>query len=199
MRLWLKVRRARASAIVILLTLGTIVLVGGISVPMPGILSFHGLAVPISLLAPLALSTTVGYGLNGGDDALESVAVRRVALLDTAYAVTAALVMLAAGVALQSMGLAALGYGAGRNALGFVGLVLVARRAVGGHAATLLPAAISLFAAVLGADAGGDARWWAWMVSAHDEPRSWVFAAGLLCLGAVTASGFRLQRPRRVW
>jgi hypothetical protein len=136
----------------------------------------------------------VGYGLTVGDEALESVAVRPMALLDMTYALAAALAMLAAAAALQSLALAPLGYAAGRNALGFVGLVLIGRRVIGGQGATLLPAVLAVFAAIFGGDASGEARWWAWVATPHDDQRSWAFALGLLVLGALSASGLRLRR-----
>lgn len=166
-------------------TVMVLILLGGLYVPMPALTAMSGLAVPIALLAPLGLSTVVGYGLTAGDPTLESVAARPIRTYDTIYATGAALITLMAGVIFQAAGLADLGSAAGRNAVGFVGFVILARAAVGPFAAPLFPAGLALFCAFFGGNRFGEALWWAWMLAPASDERSWAIAGAAVLLGAV--------------
>ncbi len=182
MALWAKVRRIWVVGAVALAVLLTVLALGGLRLPVPAPLAVHGLAIPIAMLAPIALSTALAYGLQGGDYAMESVATRNLAAMDAGYALavttSTALVLLfgsAVGVGL--------GAEAARNCLGYVGLLLIARPIGGLHAAGIVPAALAVLVAFFGADNSGDPRWWAWMFRDAGDVRSWLFASMIFSLG----------------
>ena len=171
MSLWLQVRRTRACAATVLVVAVALSLAGERSLPLPNLLGGPPLAVPLTLLMPLAVGSVVALGLTSGDPRVEAVASRPLRLLDVAYALSAATLALAAG----------------RNALGYVGLTLIGRCGLGPHAAALLPAGFTVAAALFGSGADRQPRWWAWPLVAADDPLSWGSAVVLLLLGAAVA------------
>ncbi len=193
MTLWLRVRRAPAAAFTIVGISAAVLLLGDLSASLPGLFALRGLAVPIALLVPLALSTVLGYGLSAGNPTIESVAARPVARLDACFALLVTLSALGVSALVQISGWSDFGYAAGRNALGYTGLMLIGRRLVGGDAGTLVPAAALLFVAAFGGDDSGRPRWWAWVVAPYADGLSWAFAVGLLLAGSVAALA-----PRRM-
>jgi hypothetical protein len=149
-RLWAKARRTVLAGAAIAGSLAALVVIGGVTASLPGLLVPRGLAVPLALLAPLAVSIVVAYGLTAGDEALESVASRSVTLLDLGYVwVTASLACLTAAVA-ESVGLTQFGFAAGRNSIGYAGLLLIGLVVAGRNAAALTPVALTLFFAFFG-------------------------------------------------
>lgn len=76
MSLWLRVRRMKAT----LAAIGAFAVVslaaGDVALAMPPLLASYGLSVPVVVLAPLILSTVVGWGLMSGDGRLEQVSSR---------------------------------------------------------------------------------------------------------------------------
>jgi len=158
---------------------------GDLRLPMPALLAPYGLAVPVVLLAPLALSSVVGWGLMSGEEQLERVSSRPIAGMDAALAAGAAalalLLALTSAAATGSSNAAA----AGRNAIGYVGLMLVGRRLFGDRAGTLVPAAMAVLAAVFGGDASGQPRRWVWVLAPSDDPLAWATALIWLALGTV--------------
>jgi len=183
--LWLKAHRVAAVLAAILAMALALTFIGDLAIPMPGLFVVHGLAVPIALLAPLTLSTAIGFGLSGGDPVTESVAVRRVALIETTFGVAAALLAGGGMALLGATGVSDLGIASGRNALGYVGLLLLAAPVVGRPAAPLIPAGLALFCAFFGGDNVGDPQWWAWMLRASDDARAMLIAMVLLFAGTV--------------
>ena len=185
MSLWLRTRRANAIVATIVFLVAAFLAAGDLTLAMPAILASYSLAVPVVLLAPLALSSAVGWGLMSGDDRLERVSSRPISGMDAALATGVAglvcFLALAAGAATGSMHVVA----AGRNALGYVGLMLVGRRLFGDRAGTLVPAAIAALAAVFGGDASGRPRRWVWVLASSDDPLAWAAALISLALGVV--------------
>lgn len=199
MSLWLRTRHANAIVATLVFLVAAFLAAADVSLPMPAILSSYGLAVPVVLLAPLALTSVVGWGLVSGDDQLERVSSRLIDGMDAALATGAALVacllaIIAAG-ATGSPSVAA----SGRNALGYMGLMLVGRQLLGGRAGTLLPVGVTMIAAVFGGDASGRPRWWVWVLAPADSPFAWAIAGICLALG-ITASvaGSRLVLVSRL-
>ncbi len=186
MTLWLKVRRASASALSIASVAALSVLASDVLIPVPGLLSGAGVAVPLPAVAPMAVAIVVALGLSSSDPALERTAVRPVRALDATYAIVVAGLALAACCVCALGTDAALGFTTGRNAVGYVGLMLLGGRILGRHAAALVPAALLLFVALFGGDASGHPRWWAWPLRDPSESITWVFAAVLLALGLVS-------------
>jgi hypothetical protein len=150
---------------------------------MPGLASVDGLSVPIAMLAPLALSTALAFGLTAGDELMETVSSRPMHVLDTSLALGIVAIALAIGTVLDLAGASHLGAAAGRNGCGYVGLMLLGRRVVGGHAASLVPAAFALGAATFGGDALGQPQWWAWLLADSNQPGSWLLATALIVAG----------------
>ena len=187
MSLWLQVRRTRACAATVLVVAVALSLAGERSLPLPNLLGGPPLAVPLTLLMPLAVGSVVALGLTSGDPRVEAVASRPLRLLDVAYALSAATLALATCALAQALGGSDLALAAGRNALGYVGLTLIGRCGLGPHAAALLPAGFTVAAALFGSGADRQPRWWAWPLVAADDPLSWGSAVVLLLLGAAVA------------
>lgn len=184
MTLWLRVRRLRLMIVVLAGITAVLLTVGSVSIPMPGLMSAHGLLVPIALLAPLALSTVLAFCLTAGDELLESVSSRAIRSLDTGLIYAATFAMLVVGVVLDVAGLSEYGAAAGRDACGYVGLMLLGRRIAGGQAASLFPAGLALATAAFGGDPSGRPRWWAWPLADATDERSWLLAIGLFVIAA---------------
>lgn len=183
MTLWLKVRRARASALSIAAVAVTTLLTGDVLIPLPGLLSGTGLAVPLLALAPMAVAVVIALGLSSTDAALERTAVRRMRVLDAAYAAAVAGLTLIACLTSAIWADVPLGIVAGRNAVGYIGLMLLGGRILGRHAAALVPAGLILFMALFGGDASGHPRWWAWPMRDTSESFTWAAAGALLVAG----------------
>lgn len=199
MSLWLRTRHANTIVATLVFLVVAFLAAGDVSLPMPAIFASYGLAVPVVLLAPLALTSVVGWGLMSGDDQLERVSSRLIDGMDAALATGAALVacllaIIAAGVT-GSPSVAA----SGRNALGYMGLMLVGRQLLGGRAGTLLPVGVAMMAAVFGGDASGRPRWWVWVLAPADSPFAWAIAGICLALGiAASVAGSRLVLVSRL-
>jgi hypothetical protein len=181
--LWLKARRARASALSVAAVAAAVILAGDLLIPVPGLLSGTGLEIPLPGVAPMAVAIVVALALSSSDPALERTAVRPLRALDAAYAAAVAGLALAACLACALLVDATLGAAAGRNAIGYVGLMLLGGRMFGSHAAALVPASLILFMALFGGDASGRPRWWAWPLRDAGEPMTWAVAAALLAAG----------------
>lgn len=183
MKLWLKARRAVELALLIGLSAVLVAGLDGIYLPIPQVLSGYGVAVALPLLVPLVLAIAVGWSLNGGEPLLERVAARPTVGLDTGLAVLLAITAFAFCVGAQLAAGADLGFAAGRNTVGFIGLTLAGRLAVGVHAAPLVAVGYAVAASLFGAGPGGGPAWWAWPFAEADASRSWFAAGGLLLLG----------------
>lgn len=198
---WLAIRRVRMSLLAVGLLAVIIVVVGELTITMPALGSVQGLALPASLLSPLIVSTSVSHGLARGDAVVEAAAVRPVHRLDTAYAVSIALLALGVAGGLHVVGWSTLGLAAGRNALGFIGLAMIGRRFVGRDAASVVPAAAALLIAFFGGDTVGAPEWWAWIARPTSDIRSWIIAGGLLAVGVIAVGvsvpgrGVTARRP----
>ncbi len=199
MNYWLRTRRAKAIVAVFAFLAAAFLVAGDATLAMPGILSLYGLAVPVVLLAPLALSSVLGWGLMSGEEQLERVSSRPIMSMDAALAtgtaLLACLLAVTAGAATGSPYAAA----AGRNALGYVGLMLVGRRLLGGRAGTLVPPTIAVLMAVFGGDASGQPRRWVWVLAPSDDLLAWAAAVISLALGVVVtvvAPGLRIDWVR---
>ncbi|MFN8591679.1 MAG: hypothetical protein U0031_09495 [Thermomicrobiales bacterium] len=139
---------------------------------------------------------TVAASLAAGEERLEAVAARSLPLLDALFGVASALAALGACVLVWLVAGSAWSVYAlesGRNALGYVGLTLLARPVVGPRAAALPAIAASMVAALLGSHADGTARWWAWPIADARDERSWLLAFAMLMLGTLV---FIFSRPR---
>jgi hypothetical protein len=181
--LWLKVRRAQLNALGIIGVVTASVAASDILIPMPGLLTGTGLAVPLPAVAPLLVAITLALGLSSTDPILESTSVQRLRALDAVYAAgVAGLVLIMCWMCAAVAG-AELALAAGRNAVGYTGMMLLGARMLGRYAAPLVPAGMILFLAIFGADASGQPRWWAWPLRATGEFHPWAVAVGLILVG----------------
>lgn len=185
MRWWL---RAHASAGVVLwagaLTVG-LALAGGWSFGVPSLFG-DGMPVSAPLFAflPLLLTVVTARNLTRSRTHLDLMAVRRIGPLDSAYGIgPAALVLLAASVSDAGAGV----LGGGRNAVGYAGLLLIARALLDPAAAACVPVSYALVAAAAGGGPTG-IRWWAFPVADATDQHAWVLAVLLAVAGGVTAA-----------
>jgi hypothetical protein len=193
MTLWFRVRRGRVCSAVIALLAPALYAVGETAVVIPSVFGTLPCRLPLAFIVPLAVAITVAYGFTTGDPLLEEVAGRRLRGWDAAYVLGAAVG--AAGVCLLTAGWTESEWalGAGRNALGYLGLVLLGRRVLGAHAASMLPLGALIGSALLGAAPDGQSPQWAWpLVHAPDAGDaqswivSWIIAGATLLLGVLT-------------
>lgn len=192
---WVAIRRVRVNLLAVGLLAGIVVVFGELTITMPALGSLQGLALSVSLLSPLIISTSLSHGLARGDEVVEAAAVRPVLRFDIVYVVSAALLVLAVMGGLQVAGWSALGLAAGRNAVGFIGLAMIGRRIIGRDAAAVVPAAAVVLIAFFGGDTTGAPEWWAWIARPTLDIRSWLVAGGLLAVGVVAMGLARTQRP----
>ena len=193
MTLWAATRRLVPTAVVSAVVVVLVVLLGEVSASIPALASARGLALPLALIAPLAVSSVLGYALTTGDPILESVSVRPIAVLDTALVIATSGALFVLLIMVDAAGYAAFGAEAARNTLGFVGLLLIGRRVIGRNAATALPIVLVVLLAFFGADSAGEPRWWAWPLVDAGQRASW--AAMLILIS--TGSLLELTRPAR--
>lgn len=193
MTLWLRVRRARVIALVVLAIAMVCVAFDGVLIPLPTLGSLRGLEVHVATLAPLAVAITLAWGLAMGEGALQRAPTRPIDLLDTAYAGIVAVLSAALFAACQALALSHVGVLAARDVIGYIGLMLLGRSLLGSNGAALLPVGMILLVAAFGADGSGDPRGWAWPVLPSSDQGSWVFALGAFAAGlVVSATGLRL-------
>lgn len=191
MSLWLRARRVRLVALAVGSVIALVGLMGQVIIPMPGLFSAAGLAVPIALVLPLLLSTALALGLAGGNVLLEAAAARPVVAMDVVLVVVAA-VSAVVGLFLID-GPSHLGAAAARNTLGYVGLYGIGRRLLGEAAGSTLPVAALLALAAFGADPSGHPRSWAWLLADGLDVRALLVAAALWLAGVACLAA---ARPR---
>lgn len=187
MKLWLRVRRAWACAITILVVAIVLVPTRGWYLPLPNLLGGPPLEIPLAFLIPLAVAIVLALGFTIGDPLVEIVASRPLHLLDAAYALSTAGLTLAACALSQRLGGTDLALAAGRNALGYVGLTLIGGRLLGVHAAAVLPVGCAIATCLLGSTVYREPRWWAWPIAPADNSLSWGLAVACLFLGIAVA------------
>jgi hypothetical protein len=191
---WLRARRIRAIAASVSALAAVVLVAPSLAIPMPALFAAYGLSVPVVLLAPLAVSTALGWGLGADVPPLELGSTRQIGLFDRAYVVA----VLACGSVLVLLVATAVGapgaLGAIRSLVAFTGLLLVGRQLLGGRAGSAVPAAVVLAMAVFGGDADGQPRPWAFPLAPEDSISSWLLSAGLLTLGvALLGRGTRAR------
>lgn len=192
---WLRVRRLGGSIAVTVAVLAILGVVGDLSVPMFSLGSLADLALPVSMVAPVAIAIVVPWSLGRGDERLEGVAVRPVDHLDAALVLLLVVGFGATAAATEAVGLTTLGIEAGRNGLGLVGMALAARWLVGGEAAGLAPVAYVVLVGFFGGDSPRTAEWWAWLVRPAGSASAATQSIALLGLGLLLTARGRRRRP----
>lgn len=158
---------------------------GDLQLPIPRVIASGSLSFPISLFAPLSLVILVGYSLSLGGTAIERTAVKPIHRYE--------MFILAAICSISLLGTAILASestdpyigAAGRNTLGYIGLLLWGRFVVGASAATMVPVTAVLFCVSFGTRSDGSVAWWAWPLQSTDDSLSWFISLALL-FGATT-------------
>lgn len=186
--LWLRVRRAKAIVVALggfaVLTL----LAGDVALAMPPLLASYGLSVPVVLLGPLSISTAVAWGLTSGDARLEQVSTRPILLFDVLLTVGPAVLACMFGLVVGVLAASPYAGAAGRNALGYVGLLMVATPLVGARAGSLVAPFVVMVVALIGGDSSGHPRWWVWPLMPAGDAFAWIAVLSALLLGiAMTA------------
>jgi hypothetical protein len=194
MRYFLRVHQVLTIAASIVLAAALLIPAGTRSLPLPGLDGMSSLGMPLALFLPVVIAIALVYGLSAGDPWLEAVAARPLPAIDAVFSVFVAFGALAVYAAVwfvfgDAWSLYPLE--AGRNVVGYVGLALMGRVILGPRLAGLLPVVVAIGVALLGFHANGSPRWWAWPVADARDEFSWLAAALILVLGAVTtAFGF---------
>jgi hypothetical protein len=155
---------------------------------LPNLFGGPHLTVPFGLLAPLAVAVAVAWGFAAGDPRLEAVASRPLQLLDTAYALSVGMLTLVACAATSPLVGSSLALASGRNAVAYIGLMLLGRRLIGALAAPLLPVGLALVTAVIGHTPMGIPRWWAWLLFSPGRVSAWGMALALATAGALVST-----------
>ena len=181
---WVLLARARRTGVTVcvLVVLGICeYLLGSASLQLFG--PSVTLSVPWAVLIPVVGAAAVGVTVRSAVADLEAVTSRSLPLL-RAVPLTAALLVGLASTVLGSLGLTGqlTGPAAVRNFVGFVGLGLICAAAVGSNLSWLLPVALAIASASVGASAGVP-RAWAWPIHDDGDPLAAGIAVGLLVVG----------------
>ncbi len=184
MRLWLKVRRAWICVPTVLLTALAIDLSKYLYLSIPNLFGGDMLKLPMPLILGIAICIVLGWGLGSGNPSLESVASRPIQELDMAYTLAITLLNLTLCILLHLISNADIVLAAGRNVLGYIGLMLLGRSLLGSNAATILPTGFVILVGMLGQNQYGRIHRWAWPLAGSEYKLSWVLAIALLIIGA---------------
>lgn len=196
MLIWLRARHAKVGVPAIVLVLLVGLLTGGVSVALPSLVHTLDSTLPIMLLIPLVAAMIVAWCLDTGDPVNEFLAVRPVQVLDAAAIGMICVVVLSFGLAERLLFGSDTGFAFARNVLGYIGLMLIGRQALGRNLSVLLPLAFVLAVMLVGRYASGAGRWWAWPLAPPGASRGWLFATGLLVVGVLLTAVRRLPPGR---
>jgi hypothetical protein len=190
----LRVRRVGLLTSVLTAYVAVLWAVGEASLPLPSFLSGMAFLVPVADILPLGLAVAVLFAIDNDDSRLARLASRPMWLLDSGYILAVVILAVGASAALAAIGLQPHGYAAGRNLVGFVGLSLVLRAAVGGRAASGLVTAFVVVSLMFGAGSGG-LHPWAWPLAPADDA---AVAFGVAVLMIIGLASLPVQRARLV-
>ena len=185
-------------AIVTFIVAASLLPAGTRTLPLPGLAGAAAFGIPLALFAPVAIAIALATALAGGEPRLEAVASRPLPVLDAVLGVAVALLaLIACGLVWLAVGSAfnVLALEAGRNAVGYVGLALLAYPLLGPRLAGLPPVIVAIGAPLLGFHADGSVRWWAWPVASARDELSWAFAFLLLAIGAAMTALIERSAP----
>lgn len=133
-------RRAVALAVAVLAELALVAALESELVPVPSLLQGSVTKVPAVVFLPLLVTMFAMLCLEGPDRAVESTSVRPVRAFDAALLIAAALTLVAGAGVEQAAG-ADLALEGARNAVGYLGLALLAAAYFGPRAGSLVPTA----------------------------------------------------------
>lgn len=169
-----------------------LVVLGGVAIPIPSLVELSGAAWPLPLVAPVVIAIVLGWALSMGDERFERVSARPLGWLDVAYVTGVTASFMATMLAVELTGLTDLGRDAARNAMGFVGMMLVGRALLPGDSGAVMPVVYIVLAAFFGGATRESAEPWAWLVRPIGDAHASILAAGLFTVGcALLARGVR--------
>ena len=179
---WLKVRAAWAVATTAVATVCLGMLIGNAQLPIPALTGRSGNFL-IGHLIPVLPAAVLLYGIGRTDTRLESVAVRSMRTLDSAWALlTTALSAMAAVLAYlltnQDITLVV-----GRNIFGYIGIAMLFAALFGPRVAAALTAVVPIALAAAGWTPSGRPQPWAWPLLPATSGVGLVSAVFLLALG----------------
>ena len=192
MRRWLQVRRLDLGLSTILAMVLVLPFIQDWSITLPNLFGRDGSIIPLPLVLPFAIAIVVAFSLTTGDPLLERVSSRPILLIDSFYAGLIALAALLVYLLIEQVFATDLALEAGRNTLGYIGLVLLGHRMLGVQVAALVPIVVVLGLALLGISSNGAFYWWSWPFVPDDNLWSWGVMIGLLLAGMLLT----LIRPR---
>lgn len=175
MTLWLRSRRIPALAAVSLAVIAAAALSGARSVALP----LARLEVEAAYLLPAILGVAANWALAGSGSLLDLVASRRMGWWDAGLL---AAVMACEAALFALAGLAAgnpWATGAGRNAVGFIAVAMLASRVAGWRLGGGAPIAVMIGIGAIGRREDGVVRWWAWPLASPADPVAWAIVATL--------------------
>jgi hypothetical protein len=182
--LWLSTRRAPwclLAAIALVAVIGTF---GAVTLSVPSLVS-SGLPLPVAAVAPLAIPVALSWALTSSDPLVESVAARKLGLLDTGFVVSLTALAIVGVIATAIVGRPEIVGLAARDIVGYVGLMLLGRAVLRRDAAAVVPVAYLIVTAFFAGAADADAPWWAWAIRPADDPTTWVIASLLFATGCL--------------
>jgi hypothetical protein len=184
---WLRSRRVDALAVALVLQLACLVVLGGSVIAAPSLLPGPAARVPAAILPPLILASVVQHMLEFAGGHVERVAVRRVGAIDGALVLACLALVGLVGIAAAALG-APLASEATRNAIGLVGLGLIAGRVAGPHSGAIAPTAYVIALALLNTSRPHLAELWQWPLQDGGSVVAVVAAAGLAVAGLLAAA-----------
>jgi|HigsolmetaAR201D_1030396.scaffolds.fasta_scaffold39950_2 hypothetical protein len=168
---WFTARRPRPVALTVGALLAAGLLVGELTLPLPNRLIRIETPPQLVFVLPIGIALAVAAVLPNDDPGVERTATRHVPVLDAAFTL---------GVAGVTVVLARLLHGLfewprwewfARNTIGFLGVVLIARVALGGRAAAVVAVvAMIVVPSVFGTRWDGSVRPWAWPIADAATP-----------------------------
>ena len=190
MRLWLKARGTRSIAVCIGVAAVGVAVARDVAVPLPNLVGGAFVPVPLVFVPPLVVALVLARNLPGSDLTIELVSTRHLTLRDAVYvlAVCSVLVVLASvGALLSGQEL----IGAGRDSIGYIGLMLIGRVVLGSGAAAALPSTYVVLASLI-RSATGWSQVWGWAFAPHDSVLSWACAVLLMLIGSLIGTRARV-------
>jgi hypothetical protein len=181
---WARNRRIGRIAAAIVVAILVSALLGNVVIPLPSLRTTGGVAVPLVMVLPLLPVAALVGGFASAPRHAELLGIRRVALLDVALCVGAAVLTLTASLAVVTGGGGSAGVALARNLIGYLGLGLIGLCCLGPHAATALPTGYVLTAGLFGMHAGRQPDPWAWPGYAATHAPAFGVAVATFFLGA---------------
>jgi hypothetical protein len=194
---WRASRRAVALAVAVLAELALVAALEGELVPVPSLLQGSVTKVPAVVFLPLVVTMVAMLCLEGPDRAVESTSVRPVRAFDAALLLAVVIVLAAGGGAAHAAG-ADLALEGARNAVGYLGLGLIAAAYLDPRWGSLLPTAYVVLLVTFAPRDPTESAVLLWPLQDAGSVAAASVAAGAFVAGLLAISRPRLEglRPR---